>query len=165
MEDFAIVDDIFKTNFFLYDLDIVDGSLIGELARIVGKHCNTVRLFRYNSHIWHVSIINAPFKAYRCSSCDHFIKTVQLLVRHLTTGKKRVEHVFLKKLNQLRETLFDKLDSVNIPNSDDQKFLENTAVFDFCLNLCAGRPIPLYPNYNLNRPARSNVCINFVQLD
>ena len=32
---------------------------------------------------------------------------------------------------QLRETLFDKLDSFNIQNTDDQKLFNNLAVFDF----------------------------------
>ena len=32
---------------------------------------------------------------------------------------------------QLREKLFDKLDSFNIQNTDDQKLFDNLAVFDF----------------------------------
>ena len=76
MEDNTIVEDIVQADILLYDIDIVDGSMIGEPARrSVGKHSITVRLLRYNSHICHVSIINALFKAYRCPSCDEFIKT------------------------------------------------------------------------------------------
>ena len=47
MEDIAAVDDIVRAEKFLYGIDIVDGSMIGELARrSVGKHPITVRLLR-----------------------------------------------------------------------------------------------------------------------
>ena len=77
MEDFGAVEDIVQADAFLYDDDIVKGSMISELAqRSVGNQYNTVRLLRYNSHICHVSNINAVFKAYRCPTCDQFIKWV-----------------------------------------------------------------------------------------
>ena len=67
VEDNAAVEDNVQTKIFLYDIDIVDGSMIGELVRrIVGKHSNTAQLLRYESHICNLSNINAFFKAYRC---------------------------------------------------------------------------------------------------
>ena len=75
MEDFAAVVDILQADTFFYGIDLVDGSMIGELVRgSVEKHSSTVWLLRYNSHICHVSVINALFKAYRCLSSDQFIK-------------------------------------------------------------------------------------------
>ena len=98
MEDIAAVEDSVQADIFLYDFDILDGSMIGEFARkSVRKHSNTVRLISYISHICSVSNINALFKAYRCPSCDQFIKTAQYLEQHLTTCKERVKHVFPKK--------------------------------------------------------------------
>ena len=89
MKDIAAVEDIVQADFFLYDIDIVHGSTLGEIARrTVEKHFNTVRLSRYESHICCASNINAPFKGYRCPSCDHFIKTVYHLERHLITYKE-----------------------------------------------------------------------------
>ena len=58
-----------QADIYLYDIDIVDVSMIGELARRnVGKHSNTDRFLRYINHTWHLSNINALFKVYRCSS-------------------------------------------------------------------------------------------------
>ena len=52
MDDIPTVEDITGINIFLYDVDIVERSLVGELARrSVQKHPDTVRLLRYNSHI------------------------------------------------------------------------------------------------------------------
>ena len=66
MEDIAQVEDIFQADIFSYDFHIVNGSMIGELARkSVGKHSNSVGLLRYISRINYVSKINALFEAYR----------------------------------------------------------------------------------------------------
>ena len=122
IEDIAVVEDIVQTDILLYDIDIAAGTVIDELARrSVGKHFHTVRLLRYNRHICDVSDIDALFKAYHCPTCDQFIKRTQHLERKFTTCKKRVTHVFPKSVYQLRETLFDKLYSFNIPYSGYQK--------------------------------------------
>ena len=110
MEDSAAVEDIAHADIFLYHNDIVDGSLIGELARrSVGKHSNTVQLLRYTIHICYVSNINALLKVYRCTSGDQFNKTFHQLERRLTTCQERVDHVFPKNESQQRETNFDYL--------------------------------------------------------
>ena len=44
---------------------------------------------------------------------------------------ERVKHIYPKNVYQLRETLFDKLDSSDIQYIDDQKLFNNLAVFDF----------------------------------
>ena len=44
---------------------------------------------------------------------------------------ERVKHIYPKNVYQLRETLFDKLDSFDIQYTDDQKFFGSPAVFDF----------------------------------
>ena len=52
MNDIPIAEDLTTLNILLYDLDIVNGNNIGELARrSVQKYDNSVRLLRYNNHI------------------------------------------------------------------------------------------------------------------
>ena len=129
MEDIAAVEDIVQADLFLYNIDIVDASMIKEFERrSVGKHSITLRRLLFNSHICQVSDINALFEAYHCPSCDQFIKTVYDLKQHLTVYKENVNHIFPKNVYQLPETLLDKPDSFNIPYSDDRK---NMAIFDF----------------------------------
>ena len=116
MEDIAALENTVQADIFLYDIDLVDGSLIGEPARRrFRKHSNTVRLLNFNRHICYISNINALFEACRCPSCDQFIKMVFDLERELTTCKEIVEHVFPKKMYQLRETMFNRVNSFNIP--------------------------------------------------
>ena len=44
---------------------------------------------------------------------------------------ERVKNIYPKNVYQLRETLFDKLDSFDFQYTDDQKLFGNLAVFDF----------------------------------
>ena len=132
MDDIPTVEEMTGINVFLYDVDIVEGSLVGELARrCVQKQPNTVRLLRYNSHICYVANIHALFNAFRCPSCDCYFNRPGNLERHLTTCQERIKQVYPKTVYHLEETLFDKLDSFNIPYPDQQQLFKNVAIFDF----------------------------------
>ena len=132
MDDIPTVEEISGLNICLYDVDIVEGSLVGEPARrSVQKHPNTVRLLRYNSHICYVANIHALFNAFRCTTCDCYFNRPGNLERHLTTCQERVKQVYPKTVYQLKETLFDMLDSFNIPYTDEQQLFEKVAIVDF----------------------------------
>ena len=67
------VQDLLTLKILLYVIDIVDGNIIGELARrFVQKYEDTVSLLSYNNHICYVSNLNAVFQAFRCPFCDTF---------------------------------------------------------------------------------------------
>ena len=71
MDGFPSVEGIVGTNIFIYDTDLIDGAMVGELARrSIKKYEKNVQLVRYNSHICYVDKINALFKAFRCRTCD-----------------------------------------------------------------------------------------------
>ena len=132
MNDIPIVEDLLTLNIVLYDIDIVDGNIIGDLARrSVQKYEISVRLLRYNNHICYVRNINAVFQAFRCPNCDTFFNRTFNLERHLTTGSERVKNVYPRNVYQIRETLFDKLDSFGINYTSEQKLFKNIAIFDF----------------------------------
>ena len=71
--DIPKVEDLLQLNIFLYNIDFVDGELIGELARrSIQKYENSVKLLRYNNHICYVDNNNTLFKAFPCTTCDTF---------------------------------------------------------------------------------------------
>ena len=73
MNDILFVEDLLTLSIVPYDIDIVNGNIIGELARrSVQKYENTVRLLRYNNHLCYVHNINAVFQYFRCPNCDTF---------------------------------------------------------------------------------------------
>ena len=132
MDDIPSVGDIVGINTFIYDIDLIDGAKVGELARrSIEKYEKSVQLIRYNSHICYVDNIHALFKAFRCPTCDTYFQTTGNLERHLVRCSERVKHIHPKNVNQLRETLFDKLDSFDIQYTGDQTLFTNLAVFDF----------------------------------
>ena len=101
------------------------------LARLRGGVSgSTLIMYGYYvvSFFCHVSKTNALLKAYRCPSCGHFIRKAHDLEQQLTICKGRVEHSIPKKVYQLREALFGKLDSINILYSGDQKLYRNMEI-------------------------------------
>ena len=132
MDDIPSVEDIVSINIFTYDIDLIDGAMVGELARRSIKKCEkNVKLIRYNSQICYVDNINALFKAFRCPTCDTYFQKTANLERHLVRCSERVKHIYPKNVHQLQETLFDKLDSFDFQYTDDQELFSNLAVFDF----------------------------------
>ena len=132
MDDIPSVEDIVAINNFIYDIDFIDGTMVGELARLsIKKYEKSVQLIRYNSQICYVDNIHALFKAFRCSTCDAYFQKTGNLERHLVRCSERVRHIYPKNVYKLRETLFDKLDSFDIQYKDDQRLFTNLAVFDF----------------------------------
>ena len=132
MDDIPSVEDIVGINFFIYDIDFIDGARVGELARrSIKRYEKNVQLIRYNSHICYVDNINALFKAFCCPTRDTYFHKTGNLERHLVRCSERVKHIYPKNVYQLRETLFDKLDSFGIQYTNDQKLFTNLAVFDF----------------------------------
>ena len=77
MDDIPSVEDIGSIIIFIYDIDLIDGAMVGQPARrSIKKYEKKVQLIRYNSHICYVDNINALFKAFRCPTCDtYFQKT------------------------------------------------------------------------------------------
>ena len=132
MNDIPTVEDLLTLNILLYDIDTVDGNIVGELAsRSVQKYENTVRLLRYNNHICYVSNLNAVFQAFRCPNCDTFFNKTFDLERHLTTCSERVKNVYPRNVYQIRKTLFDKLDSFGMEYMSEQELFKNLSIFDF----------------------------------
>ena len=105
-----------QLNIFIYDIDFVDGELIGELARrSIEKIKKSVKILRYNNHICYVNNINALFKSFRCTTCDTFFSKTGNLERHLLTCSDCVKRICPKNVYELRKTLFEKLDAFSIP--------------------------------------------------
>ena len=132
MVDNPFVEDIVVINIFIFDIDLIDGAVVEELAqRSIKKYEKNVQLIRYNSHNCYVDNIHALVKAFRSPTCDTYFQKTGNLERHFLRCIEQVKHIYPKNVYQLRETLFDTLDSFNIQYTHDQKFFIILAVFDF----------------------------------
>ena len=126
------IEEQIKQNIFIYDFDIEDGEIIGELVRrSVERYDKNIKLLRYNNHICYVNDINKIFKKFRCPSCDVFFNHSGHFNRHLKTCKERVKNIYPRGAYSLRETLFEKLDNFSITYPEDIALFRNFVVFDF----------------------------------
>ena len=132
MNEVPIVDDLLTLNILLYDIHIVDGNIIGELARrSMQRYDNTVRLLRYKNHICYVSNINVVFQLFRCPNCDTLFSKTFSLEQHSTNCSERIKNVYPRNVYQIRETLIDKMNSFGIKYTSEQKLFKKLAVLDF----------------------------------
>ena len=102
----------------------LSGNLQDEVCRNTKILCN-------NNHICYVNNINAVFQSFRCPNYDTFLNKTFNLQRPLTTCSERVKTVYPRNVYQIRETLFDNLDSFDIKYTSEQKLFKNLAIFDF----------------------------------
>ena len=130
MNDIPTVEDLVPLNILLYDIDIVDGNIVGEFARRSVQKCETTgRLLRYNNHICYVNNINAVFQSFRFPNCDTFVSRTFTLERHLTTCKERVKNVYPKNVCQTQETLLETPNSVGLSADQIQGVYTNVTPF------------------------------------
>ena len=62
--------------------------------------------------------------------CDTFFNRTLVVERHLTTCSERVKNVYPRNIYQIRETLFDKLNSFGIKYTSEQELFKILAIFD-----------------------------------
>ena len=110
VEDLPDVEEFVQRNIFINYFDIWEAEHVGEIARRSrGRLDKTVKLLRFNNHIFHTNNIDSFFKCFRYPSCDTFFHKSDQFNHHLLRCKDRVRLLYLKKVYEFRETLFKKL--------------------------------------------------------
>ena len=70
MVDIPSVEDAVGINIFIYDINLLDGAIVGKLEqRSNKKNGKNVQLIRYKSRICYVDNVHALFKAFCCLTC------------------------------------------------------------------------------------------------
>ena len=129
MNQIPIVEDLLTLNILLFDIDIVDENIIGELARQnVQKYDSSVQLLRNNRHICYVIFINAVFQSFSCNEWHVFFSTTISLELHLTSCSEQDKHVYPKNVYRIRENLFNKWNSIWIEYTKEQVPSTSSAV-------------------------------------
>ena len=101
-------------------------NLPDEMCRNTKTLCDC-----YNNHICYVNNINAVFQSFRWPNRDTFFNRTFNLERNLITYSERVKTLYPRIVYRIRETLFDKLDSLGINYTSEQKLFKNLAILDF----------------------------------
>ena len=84
--DIPKVEDLLQLINSLYGFDFHDEKLFGEIScRSFQKIDNSVKVLRYNIHLYYVININAVFETFQCSTCDTFFSKTGIVEKHLLT--------------------------------------------------------------------------------
>ena len=99
VKDLPVVEEIVQRNIFIYDFDIQEGELVGELARRnFGRFDKTVKLLSFNNHIIHRNDVDSFFIRFRCPSCDTFFIKPENFNKHLLRCKERARNIYPKNV-------------------------------------------------------------------
>ena len=164
MNDIPYVEDLQTLNFLLYDIDIVDGSITGELSRrSVQKYENTIRLLRYSNHIRCVSNINAVFQCFCCPNCDNFVNKTFSLEQRLITCSERAKNNYPRNVHQTsnqRNSLWQ-AGFFRYQLHKSTKILSKLSKVQFRIDLCPRRDLQRHEDKNVHRKACYDFSIHF----
>ena len=106
--------------------------MFAELTRrSLMKRTKTTSLLRFENHICWTADINKFLKKFRCYVCDQFFDRSFNLMRHIQTCSKNTQHKYPTGAYQLSETIFDRLDDVQINVPQELRLFSHLIVFDF----------------------------------
>ena len=132
LEDLHIVERLAEVNILVYDIEVSDGGIIGELAeRSLRRFNSTATPLRYNNHICYVTDVNKVLKSFRFSTCNAFFTRSSNLQRHIPKCEELVKNIHPKSVYQFRETLFDKLRAFDIEVAEGDTLFNKFTVLDF----------------------------------
>ena len=125
LNDIPKVKDLFPLIIFLYDIDFVDGELIGELCR-------------QSIHIYAVTVTFATSTTSTpCSKPSGVLRVTHFSQRRgiwndIWSLVVIVLNIFTQKMfTSWEKRFFEKLDALNFPYRNEQKLFKNLAIFDF----------------------------------
>ena len=102
IDDIPSVEDRVGINISINDIDLIDGAMVGELARrSFKKYEKNVQLIQYISHNCYVDKIHALFKAFRCPTCDTYFQKTGTSEYHFVRCSERLKHIYPKNVYQI----------------------------------------------------------------
>ena len=161
MKRFPVDEDLLILNFLLYDIDIVDGNIVWELARGGVQKCETSgRLLKFNNHISYVSNNMALLQAFCCLDCVTFFQRnfqfgATLSYMHWTSFKNLSQERLSNLRNLLQSGLF------GIKYTSQQKLFKNISRLDFESFLCSRRGLQRYRVIIVDWEACPNSIVQF----
>ena len=95
------------------------------------KRTMTTSLLRYENHICWTADISKFLKKFGCYVCDQFFDRSNSLLVHLRNCSENTQHRYPKGAYQLSETVFGRMEDVNIMVPAELRLFSHLIVFDF----------------------------------
>ena len=107
-------------------------ELLDELSRHSSmKRTLKTSLLRYENHISWTADVNRFLKKFRCYVCDQFFDKYFNLMRHMRNCSKNTHHKYPTGAYQLLESIFARLEDIEIFISQELRLFSHLIVFAF----------------------------------
>ena len=132
-DDILVLEALVDRNIQIYSIFFDEQSeMFAELTRrSLMKRSKTTSLLRYANHICWTADINKFLKKFRCYVCSQFFDRSFNLLRHMQNCSENTQHTYPTGAYQLSETIFERLEDVNIIVPQDLRLFSNLIVFHF----------------------------------
>ena len=132
-DDIPVLEEITDRNIQVYTIFFEEQSeMFAELTRrSLKKRTKTTSLLRYENHICWTADINKFLKRFRCYICDQYFDRSFNLLRHMQNCSDNIHHKYPTGAYQLSETIFDRLDDIQINVPQELRLFSHLIVFDF----------------------------------
>ena len=132
-DDIPVLEALVDRNIQVYSIFFDEESeMFAEITRRSSmKRIKTTSLLRYENHICWTADINKFLKKFRCYVCDHFFDRSNNLEVHMRNCSEKTKHHYPSGAYQLSETIFERLEDVNINVPQELRLFCNLIVFDF----------------------------------
>ena len=116
------MENLLQLKIYLYNMGFLNEEITGEFAsRSTQKFEESVWLLAHSIHICYVTEVISLFEAFRCSTSDTFFCKIYNIERILVTCTERMKHIYPKIVYELKEAIFDKLDTFSLPFEETYK--------------------------------------------
>ena len=141
----------------------MDGTFIREPARrSVQKYGKTVRLLRYNNHIFFCDKRFCSLPVFPLSYLWHFDQHNLQMEQHLAGCSEWIGNFYPRNVYRIPETLYDKLGFFGI-KSTSQQTLQKFSNVRLWTGLFPRRVIQKHRNNNLNRQTSRLISVHFLK--
>ena len=132
-DDIPVLEALVDRNIRVYSIFFDEQSdMFAELTRRSSmKRSKTTSLLRYENHICWTADMNKFLKKFRCYVCDHFFDRSNNLEVHMRNCSEKTKHYYPSGAYQLSETIFERLEDVNIYVPQELRLFCNLIVFEF----------------------------------
>ena len=132
-DDIPVLEALVDRNIQIYSIFFDEQlEMFAELTRRSSmKRSKTTSILRYENHICWTADINKFLKKFRCYVCNQFFDRSFNLLRHMRNCSENTQHKYPTGAYQLSETIFERLEDVNINVPQDLRLFSNLIVFDF----------------------------------
>ena len=127
-EDITNIEKCFNVKSLIYNLN--SNGTLSHVYKTMSQSSSKMYLNVYSNHYSYITNFQKFAKKFQCKKCSKIFKKIWHLKRHNAICYKRTKYIFPGGSHKTKPTIFDKLESVGINISRNQKYFPYYIVWD-----------------------------------